>query len=278
MLKTISAARYHELNPKRPQIKLFQTLYTASTAAEVHAMGDGFLRNGDVRCALLAFDGWSNLIQASALETMTDPDSVLAFLQPYRFYGQLLRKVTRSTMPFHQKAFNQLMGVDVLRVNKPGTQDTAEDLTRIAILRHSFIYRWGIFKIYNGPSEEATNQVQLGNPLFVAPPVAEQWSRRALLIRLNTVLYSLHTSARSCGAFQLCGSFVATGYCARKEENACSFSHPKSEELSITGFNTRLAMHMHLIATLDPHAAVDDGWGEERSRKSMQGFVTRPIS
>lgn len=184
-------------------------------------------------------------------------------------FGTLLRQATRNPLPFDDVAFNQLLGLEVVQENESAA--TSE----IGVLSRSFIYRWAVQQSY--PPHEVSTQVQLGNPISVGPLLAERWIRRALLLRLNYLVYSLHTSAMKSGAFQLCERFVVAGRCARLEEQSCNLSHPKPAELSVQGFNSRVGIHLHLISVLDFLAAVEEGYDEERSRKGMQGCVMLPI-
>lgn len=232
-------------------------LYLAPTAAQVHAMGEHFLRRGNIRCALLTFDAWSNLVRPSELEGITDPGFVMRSLRPYQMFGSLLRQVTRNALPIHDKAFRHLVGID------SGTaSDGREDVT---VLSHSFIYRWAV------SHSSATTNFRPGDPLSVGVNLVEKWVRRALLLRLNTLLVWLHSSAMRSGAFRLCDNYIRDGKC--KPLAQCNFYHPSAGHISAIEFNRQLGIHLHLIAILDYFAAVEAGYDEERSRNGMQRYA-----
>lgn len=227
-------------------------------------MAEHFLRGGNIRCALLSFDAWSNLVRPSELETMTDPEAVMELLRSYHMFGSLLRQVTRNALPTHNKAFNQLVGLDSVTVSS-----SAED---IAVLPRSFIYRWAM--AHSSPP----SQFRPGDPLHVGRAMAERWIRRALLLRLNTLLVWLHASAVKSGAFVLCEDYVQNGKCKpRTQGTPCNFHHPRLGSLSIIEFNKRLGIHLHIISALDHFTAVEGGYDEERNRDEMQGYVKHQI-
>lgn len=202
---------------------------------------------------------------------MTEPLLVMTFLHPYCLYGRFLRQVTHNAIPAHDRPFHQLMGIEVSQEGSsfPSTDHMA-DLTSVSIHPRSFVYRWAAFQ--SRPQYGASPQPSPESGIQTGLPLAEKYVRRALLLRLNSLLSSLHLSAMKCGAFQLCPQYIATGRCPRNENGNCRYSHPNVAALSIQEFNMRLAIHLSLIEALDSHAAVaDEGYNEERSRKAMQG-------
>ncbi|KAG8947676.1 hypothetical protein FRC00_008989, partial [Tulasnella sp. 408] len=252
----------------RVELSFFQAVVNLR-AAELLLHARRFYEKKDSLGAILGFDAW---VHSKILESMEAESvgQVADMLRACRQYCTVVKVVVQHReffdKPFTQRLFGIYSSSDPSSHNEQDQQDvTAYRLVRPRSLIYSKASR------IVGLQLKATDTP---TPITVLKDTADDLMSRELLLRLNASLWTIHQHALKSAAFELCNRYLATGRCASYEEGKCWRGHVQPSELTIQSFNSRLRIHLLMIALLDQFAAVegvvDTERDAERDRAAMQ--------
>ncbi|KAG9016355.1 hypothetical protein FRB90_003160 [Tulasnella sp. 427] len=236
-----------------------------SRAAELLIHGRRCFDGSDTRGALLALDAWmhSKILKSLEHESI---DQVADMLRACRQYCTVVKLVVQRRELFDKPPMQRLFGISSSNSGTLSEKPQESVTVNRQVEPQSFIYT------------KATRSRELPPRVGDSPPQVAVISKdtvddmicHSLLLRLNSALLEVHHHALKSSAFELCTRFLNTGRCIGSEEGRCWRGHPKSHELTIQSFNSRVRIHFLIIALLDQFAALPEESDAERNRAAMQ--------
>ncbi|KAG8914806.1 hypothetical protein FRC01_003903, partial [Tulasnella sp. 417] len=252
----------------RLELSLFQAVVNLR-AADLLSHARRFYDKKDSLGAILAFDAWVHSKILGTLE-VESVGQVADMLRACRQYCTVVKVVVQHREFFDKPFTQRLFGIYSSSDTSAQDEQDEQHVTAYRQVRpRSLVYPKAL-----GVAGLQLKTTDTPTPVTVLKDTVDDLISRELLLRLNASLWKVHQHALKSGAFELCNRHLATGRCASHAEGKCWRGHVQPSELTIQSFNSRLRIHLLIIALLDQFAAVegvvDAERGAERDRAAMQ--------
>ncbi|KAG8937463.1 hypothetical protein FRC00_005249 [Tulasnella sp. 408] len=243
---------------EKAEIDLLHAITNLQTA-DLDRYSQEYFEAGNIRCALLALDAWT---QSGPLETIESAtaDQVADILLLCQKFGWVVNFLVRDTgfidRPDIQTLFN-------ISPTEQGMELEAQEIASQRVVQpRSFIFQRAVAACQ--PSGSQTNSITLPKN------AVDDLVRRALLERMNALIEKVDTSSRTSRPFEICTKFLTAKSCTGHNDRSCWRDHISQKEITIQQFNTRFRLHLLCVALVDYWTAIDGSVDEERNRANKQ--------
>lgn len=233
---------------------MFQAVTTLKTS-ELQLHGERCLANGDIRGAMLTLDAW---IASGALSGLAQADDQNAaeLLLLCRKFAKAIKTTAQTPGLIDSPPMRKLFGITSPSSNYMSSSSGV--IVQRMVLPQSFIYSAAqdSARRVGGPTTKEANPVALSKNSI------NSVIRNALLERLNRILSEVDLIARKSRAFGFCTRFLTVGRCSNGGE-LCWRDHVHWNAFTVMKFNSKLRLHLLLIALLDEFVAIDQRQKEQ---------------
>lgn len=221
-----------------------------------------YIEAGNVRCALLALDAWTQTEAPASIE-YAPTDHVANVLLRCQEYGWVINFVVRDPDFIDHPDTLSLFGISS---TEQAVETESQDITyQRTVQPRSFIFA----KASTLKTRDSKPGSQL-DPINLSKNEVDDLIRRTLLERLNALIEKVDNLSRKSRRFEICPQFFMTKACPGHADKTCWRDHISEKELNIGQFNSRFRLHLLSIAFVDYWTAIDGRVDEERNRANKQ--------
>ncbi|KAG8880114.1 hypothetical protein FRB98_005338, partial [Tulasnella sp. 332] len=262
---------------ERQEMDLFHALYRGQPA-DLFDLNHRYRYSGKyLRWDLLAFDGYLRDVR-TLISSQTSTVNLIGVLEAIIEYGRLVRGIARIHDIVGEEDLHHVFGISptavLLSTHAPSPGPLADDAPLIRVLPTSPMYTDALNVAstltaapgFNGSGSSAVLPRHIVNALI----------REYLLVRLNGMLFCLHTHLKDLGRLQVCLVYALKGHCNRAADGqSCELFHSETRHESAEAFNERFRVHLLIITALENFTAVERRKGATREDISLRKFYQR---
>ncbi|KAG8928797.1 hypothetical protein FRC00_001641 [Tulasnella sp. 408] len=242
LLQNFSLSQDADLSDRqRAEVDLLYAMAT-SDYEELEAHGLQWHKSGDHREVILALDSWAGFNGISALGSGSDTRVVEA-LTLYFALADSISALAGSPRAMDNPSLRKLFAI---LAREKSEYNDEEDMI---VNPNSIIYSQ-VLAFHHQKWDNATSKYER-HPVTAPKHVIEELIRTTLLLKLESIIDSVVTIARSSRAFDLCSPFASGGGCPEADEGCCRRDHIKAEEFTIQKFNMKVRLIFLLIRVLN---------------------------